>query len=566
MGNCTNKEDHEDERKETQGTGPSVDHLKIRHVRDPLVELIDQYVPKNFIRPIAHFKNTYNTKKNFLCQKDVFYKIHLIENIRSRRLFLLKQIKRADIENIGFEVFRNAFVSEIKSLEAFKHPNSESIVAVYFEQFQDDMRLSLITPYSTKISLYDFMNNYIAERKRLDDKDIITIMKLLAETLYKMKTNNIIHRNISPESIFFGKEENYFTLTIRNFYFSTITSTTSKGSYGPLWYMAPEMLKDLEYDCKVDVWSLGIIFYMLVTLENPFRDRVTKDDVLETIRSGKGIRGFRELSKLGYNTECLKLIYKMLEEDPHKRINIEAVFDEKVLKEHSDKNETIQKMYRDYFDSFEKKEMLILGSKLENVKELHEIVFFLVYNLRDYFINIEELTVINEFFKYLDINNDGQIEVKEIKETLRNNKFNEEKINIYTDLIMKVIKTNFRAKFVKSYLQDSIDYDYFLVANIILSLIANKYASETQKKVDIIFKELDEDSSLTISIDEIRASFTAKYPINVRSYISLIKRNPLFTGKIKDFENLTLEDLYDLITFDCVSLTDDQILEIDNIK
>jgi hypothetical protein len=79
--------------------------------------------------------------------------------------------------------------------------------------------------------------------------------------------------------------------------------------------------------------------------------------------------------------------------------------------------------------------MLTLNYKLENVKELHEIGVFLVYNLRDYFINIEELTIINEFFKYLDVNNEGQIELKEIKETLRNNKFAEDKINIYRLII-----------------------------------------------------------------------------------------------------------------------------------
>jgi calcium-dependent protein kinase len=560
MGNCTTRENN-DEGDDGQHA-QNVD-LKIKHSRDPILELLEQYVPKNLLRPIAHFKATYTTKKNFLCQKDVFYKIQLIENIRSRRLFLLKTIKKVDIEAIGFEIFKTAFINELKAFETFKHPNAENIVSVYYEQFQDDVKISLITPYTTKISLYDFMNSYIAERKRLDDKDIITIMKLLAETLYKMKTNNIIHRNISPENIFFAKEDNYYTLTIRNFYFSIISSGTVKGSYGPLWYMAPEMLKDLEYDCKVDVWSLGIIFYMLLTLENPFKDKLTKEDVLDTIRNNKGLRTQKELSKLGYNVECLKLISKMLEEDPSKRINIEAVFDEKLFKEHHDKNEFIQKMYRDYFDSFEKKDMLILSYKVENVKELHEIVFFLVYNLRDYFINIEELTIINEFFKYLDINNDGQIELKEIKETLRNNKFTEDKINIYTDLIFKVIKTNFRSKFVKSYLQDSIDYDYFLVANIIIGLIANKYNIETKKKVEIIFKELDEDGSQSISIEEIKNSFTSKYPINVRAYMNNIKRNQWFTGKIKDFENLTLEDLYDLITFDCVTLTDTQITELD---
>jgi calcium-dependent protein kinase len=561
MGNCTTRE-NDIEGEDSSHTGQTMD-LKIKHLRDPVLELLEQYVPKNLVRPIAHFKATYTTKKNFLCQKDVFYKIQLIENIRSRRLFLLKTIKKADIEAIGFEVFKNSFVNELKSLETFKHPNTESIVSVYWEQFQDDVRISLITPYTTKISLYDFMNSYIAERKRLDDKDIIIIMKLLAETLYKMKTNNVIHRNISPESIYFGKEENYYSLTIRNFYFSIITAGTAKGSYGPLWYMAPEMLKDLEYDCKVDVWSLGVIFYMLLTLENPFKDKMTKEDVLDTIRNNKGLRTQKELAKLGYNVECLKLISKMLEEDPSKRINIEAVFDEKLFKEHLDKNENIQKMYKDYFDIFEKKDMLVLSYKVENVKELHEIVFFLVYNLRDYFINVEELAIINEFFKYLDINNDGQIELKEIKETLRNNKFTEDKINIYTDLIFKVIKTNFRAKFVKSYLQDSIDYDYFLVANIIIGLIANKYNIETKKKVEIIFKELDEDGSQSISIEEIKNSFTTKYPINVRAYMNNIKRNPWFTGKIKDFENLTLEDLYDLITFDCVTLTDTQITELD---
>jgi serine/threonine protein kinase len=468
-------------------------------------------------------------------------------------LFLIKQIKKSEIEQIGFEFFKTSFINEIKALDTMKHPNIESLVSVYHEQLQEDIRISVVVNYCSKKSLLDMMNDHIRQRKRIEDKELNTIMKVLIDTVFKMKNLNIIHRNLSVESIFLGKEDNLYTLSVRNFYFSTITTTPVKGLYGALWSMAPEMLRESEYDSKVDVWSLGLIFYMLVTLENPFRHAFGKEEVLEAMRNEDCIKPIKYLSKLGHNVECLKLIREMMLDDCLKRTSLELLFEYSFFKS-EDKSEAAKNMVRKYYLNFpeneENNKLKELKDLIKCIPKLHELIVFFIYNLRDFFLSIEDISTLNEIFKHMDSNNDGQISSTEIRDNLKSLKINHVIATDYSELLFTIIDTNFRKKFVKSYLLKTIDYDYFIVANIIVSLYLNKDNKSTNEKIRLIFRELDKDESQSISIDEIRSHFTGKYIINVSSEIDEIENHPMFDDNIK-FDNISFEQLKKIFLYDC---------------
>lgn len=555
MGNCNRKEFVDDDN-DNDKMLKELEKIKNRTV-DPIIEIIEKDVPGKYIKDMAHFRDTYRIKKNFKCHKDLIYRVKVLENIRSGRLFNVKIIRKSDIMMIGLDNFRTLFYNEIRVFETFKHPGVETLINVYYDQTNEDIKIFIVTSYAQKNSLYDIVNKYIAEKKRFEDKEISIIMKLLIEICYKLKTCNILYRNFSLENIFFVKESNLFTMSVRNFYFSTFLSDQLiKGISGSMWYMAPEMLKDLSYDSKVDVWSLGVILYMLLTLDNPFSTYTTKEELLFGIKSGKCFRSVRELKKLGINSDCLNLMNKMLVEDPMQRISIEMILDDPLLKS-IEKFSISKAMFKSFID-YSFKDLLTLRMKIDNLKKLHDIIFNLIYHLKDYFLDIEELTFINEFFKYFDKNNDGQISLIEIRDQLLQDGFENKLVYNYSNILFKIIDTDFRKGQTSAFLVDLIDYDFFVVANIIPKLLQSKNAPQSQRKVEIMFYEMDVDKSGTVSIDEIQSFFVTGYQKNIQNELEEIRENELFNNKNIDFDNLELTDLKDLFFYEWVGLSDDQ--------
>ena len=87
-----------------------------------------------------------------------------------------------------------------------------------------------------------------------------------------------------------------------------------QGIVGAKYYVAPEMILNKSYDCQVDVWSSGVILFMMLTGRMPFAG--------EDLEIREAILNY-DLTKLNYgmiNTNIQKFLLKLLERDPAKRI------------------------------------------------------------------------------------------------------------------------------------------------------------------------------------------------------------------------------------------------------
>ncbi len=116
-------------------------------------------------------------------------------------------------------------------------------------------------------TLYD----YIKEHGKPSESHSIQIVRQLLDALKYLEENSLIHRDIKPENIIF-EDDSLQSVALVDFGFMTRVSEYSKlfTRCGTPGYVAPEVLADKPYDTKVDVYSMGLLFYILVTSVNPF--------------------------------------------------------------------------------------------------------------------------------------------------------------------------------------------------------------------------------------------------------------------------------------------------------
>ena len=82
----------------------------------------------------------------------------------------------------------------------------------------------------------------------------------------------IIHRDLKPENVLISKTNSEITVKLIDFGFSRVLGKLDnlKDAYGTFSYASPEILNKTPYNFKTDIWSLGVIFYLIIVGVHPF--------------------------------------------------------------------------------------------------------------------------------------------------------------------------------------------------------------------------------------------------------------------------------------------------------
>ena len=262
---------------------------------------------------------------------------------------------------IGSGSFGNVFKAKIKDKEkyvAIKKINKEKIKENLREQYitEDIMDeynkiercLKREVDYMQKcsinnnnsIKLYNIYNNeeefvivmelcdenlmhLLIRKKEFSLSEIYNILMQLNNTFRIMWANKIAHRDLKPQNILIkynNKEKTDYTVKITDYGISkTYENNKNFETFiGTLEYIAPEILKGKEYDYKCDLWSLGIIIYLLYFRENPFRG-CTQNSILSKLKT----MGRNLFKKKSGNPIFDNLINGLLENVPKKRFTWE---------------------------------------------------------------------------------------------------------------------------------------------------------------------------------------------------------------------------------------------------
>lgn len=223
--------------------------------------------------------------------------------IRAMKMINKKKLSQRD---------ENKFFEELNILKDIDHPN---IVKV-FEHYQDDKYHYLISEYCSGGELFE----RIKEVSPFSEKVAAQYMKQILSAISYCHINNICHRDLKPENILFDSKSPSSQLKVIDFGASTRFDPNQKLTrrIGTPFYVAPEILNKQPYDEKCDVWSLGVIMYVLLCGYPPFWG-TTESEIYDKVKKGKFEFAKEDWEMI--SEDAKKLITKMLEYNPVERIS-----------------------------------------------------------------------------------------------------------------------------------------------------------------------------------------------------------------------------------------------------
>jgi serine/threonine-protein kinase HSL1, negative regulator of Swe1 kinase len=166
--------------------------------------------------------------------------------------------------------------------------------------------------------------NYISERRGLDEDEAVYLFRQIITALLYCHRINIHHRDLKPENILL--DTNTHNLKLVDFGMAALQPAGRFLSTpcGSPHYAAPEVIRTKSYDgSKADVWSCGVILFVMLAGYPPFNYTGEERDLKELFRS---ITNADYVMPDRFSSEAQDLIRRILVADPRKRISIENVW------------------------------------------------------------------------------------------------------------------------------------------------------------------------------------------------------------------------------------------------
>ena len=199
---------------------------------------------------------------------------------------------------------------EVSILRKVSHPN----IIKYYSSFLENESLCIIMEYAELGDLYTLIKHYKRHQKYFDEILLWRIAYEVLNGLDYLHTNSIIHRDIKCLNLFLSKDHH---VKIGDLGVSTISALGGMHCtrVGTPLYLSPELVKQIPYDYKTDIWSFGCSLYHLASLEPPFTGNnliVLGNNIVKG--RPKDLPGF-------YSNEIKDFIWRMLTKKAEKRPN-----------------------------------------------------------------------------------------------------------------------------------------------------------------------------------------------------------------------------------------------------
>ncbi|KAG7470805.1 hypothetical protein MATL_G00117820 [Megalops atlanticus] len=246
--------------------------------------------------------------------KGNFAVVKLATHIITKAKVAIKIVDKTQLDDENLKkIFR-----EVQIMKMLRHPH---IIRLY-QVMETERMIYLVTEYASGGEIFD----HLVAHGRMAEKDARRKFKQIVAAVHFCHCRNIVHRDLKAENLLLDHNLN---IKIADFGFSNMFS---RGQLLKTWcgsppYAAPELFEGKEYEGpKVDIWSLGVVLYVLVCGALPF-DGSTLQNLRARVLSGK----FR--IPFFMSTDCEYLIRHMLVLEPSKRLSMEQICKNKWMRQ-----------------------------------------------------------------------------------------------------------------------------------------------------------------------------------------------------------------------------------------
>ena len=403
--------------------------------------------------------------------------VYQVQNRYTGSICAMKIIKKKFSKSSSEE---KDILNEINILRMMDHPNILKI----FEFYSNPKEFSIVTELCPMGELFD----QIINKGPFDEKYSAYILYQVFSAVNYCHKMHIVHRDLKPENILIvNKDENEFPfIKVCDFGTSKIFEAgfVERSVVGSSYYIAPEVLLK-RYNEKCDIWSCGVIMYILLSQRPPFGGR---DDyeIMETVKTGQ-----YDLSSPPFDTiseEAKDLIRKTLEMDVNKRITEEEALNHPWFKTHKSKE-----LFNKVKDVNTIKDLITNLKKYKRTSVIQETA--LAYLVR-HFPHIKDVVNACKLFNQIDHSEDGRITKDELYNGI-NSLYKSSSLKKDIDEIFKNLDMDNDGYIgYEEFVRGAVDKEYFIQPNVL------KFA----------FRYFDKDGSGEITFNEIEELFYESVP------------------------------------------------------
>ena len=365
--------------------------------------------------------------------------------------------------------------NEINILRTLDHPNILKI----FEFYSNKESYSIVTELCSGGELFQ----EIVDKGPFNENYSAYVMFQILSAINYCHNMKIVHRDLKPENILIvDRDKNNFPrIKICDFGTSKMfeKGAIQRKLVGSSYYIAPEVLKK-HYDEKCDLWSCGVILYILLSGRPPFGGENDKE-IMERVAIGKydlQSSPFNKVSKSG-----IDLIQKLLIMDPKKRISAQDALLHPWFKENKSKE-----LFNQIKDESTLKKLINNLKAYRKDSIIQETALaYLVHN----FPQMKDVVNACKLFNQIDVNGDGKINKAELLKGLQA-KYKSETLEQDVEQIYKNIDMDNNGY---------IEYEEFVRAAVSKERFIN------ENVLRFAFRYFDKDGSGEITFDEIEDVF-----------------------------------------------------------
>ncbi|UKK00739.1 calmodulin-domain protein kinase [Theileria orientalis] len=403
--------------------------------------------------------------------------VYLCTRKETSKQYAVKVIKK---ENLSEQKLSNDLLKEVNYLKELDHPN----IAKLHDVYEDETAYYIVMDACYGGELFE----QIIKRKKLTENCSALIIKQILSGVCYLHKNRIVHRDLKPENLLLETEEPNSRIKIVDFGLSArLLGQSLRERLGTVYYIAPEVIKK-NYDEKCDVWSCGVILYILLCGYPPF-SAGQDNEIIQKIVEGSYTFPSKEWSKV--SSDAKDLINRMLTYDSKKRISAAQAL----------RHQWIARKTKDFSNVMESDTMSLALSNLRSFTKTQKLGQAAMLLMANKFTTNEEVNELTKLFSELDTNGDGSLDRTELLQGYRKvkqhmsdscSKMTDEEIKKEVNDIIKACDLDHSG---------TINYSEFITGCIDKSTLLSK------ERLKLAFSTFDADGSGKISKKEITEIF-----------------------------------------------------------